>query len=426
MGSVYKPKGSKTWMISWFDEQRRRRKKAAGRDRRVAMKELAEIEDAVAARTSGRYDRFERARAQPLEEHLAGFETMLVSRGVTADHVEQTMARLRKAFAWFGVATLEGIEFSKATAYLAHLRRDKKRSAKTCDDYGAHLKFFGQWLVNDGRLQENPFRLLRNTRTEADQTRRRQALNLAQLEQLAAAAVQRPLQEWRRTHPRGAPEPLEALRRAGERRSLLYWFAGLTGLRANECRQLTWADVELEGNPPTITVRAQYAKSRRSARLPLHRHLAKLLQAEQKQQAIELRRPVRPADAVLHVPRWLADQLRKDARWAEIKDVDDQGRVLDFHALRTSCATILASHGVAPSVAQRILRHSDPRITAKHYTKLALGELADALGSLPDPGSASGAEIGAAIAPDGASPGTPGQEQHDDGGAQADEQHAVG
>jgi hypothetical protein len=38
---------------------------------------------------------------------------------------------------------------------------------------------------------------------------------------------------------------------------------------------------------------------------------------------------------------------------------DDEGRVIDLHALRTTLGTQLARSGIAPQIAQRIMRHAE-------------------------------------------------------------------
>ncbi|MCC6320303.1 MAG: site-specific integrase [Phycisphaerales bacterium] len=62
---------------------------------------------------------------------------------------------------------------------------------------------------------------------------------------------------------------------------------------------------------------------------------------------------------------------------------DDEGRVIDLHALRTTLGTQLARAGVTPQIAQRIMRHSDYRTTLKHYTVLGLTDTAAAMDRLP-------------------------------------------
>jgi integrase len=54
-------------------------------------------------------------------------------------------------------------------------------------------------------------------------------------------------------------------------------------------------------------------------------------------------------------------------------------RRLRFHDLRGTTATLLARGGAPLVVAQRILRHSDPRLTANVYSRVDLGDLRDGL-----------------------------------------------
>ena len=50
-------------------------------------------------------------------------------------------------------------------------------------------------------------------------------------------------------------------------------------------------------------------------------------------------------------------------------------RRLRFHDLRPTTATLLARAGVSLVIAQRILRHSDPRLTANIYSRVDLADL---------------------------------------------------
>ncbi len=65
---------------------------------------------------------------------------------------------------------------------------------------------------------------------------------------------------------------------------------------------------------------------------------------------------------------------------------DDEGRVLDLPALRTTLGTNLARMGVAPQIAQRIMRHGDYRTTLEYYTVLGLTDTAAAMDRLPNIG----------------------------------------
>ncbi len=75
--------------------------------------------------------------------------------------------------------------------------------------------------------------------------------------------------------------------------------------------------------------------------------------------------------------------LRRDLEAAGIPYRDDEGRVLDFHSLRHTFGTNLARAGVAPKVAQELMRHSDINLTMGTYTHVGLYDLNAAVESLP-------------------------------------------
>ncbi len=71
--------------------------------------------------------------------------------------------------------------------------------------------------------------------------------------------------------------------------------------------------------------------------------------------------------------------LRRVLDRAGIARRDALGRVIDIHALRHTAATGMARRGVPLVVAQRVLGHSDPKLTAKVYTHLGLEGLRGAV-----------------------------------------------
>ena len=62
---------------------------------------------------------------------------------------------------------------------------------------------------------------------------------------------------------------------------------------------------------------------------------------------------------------------------------DEQGRVVDFHALRTTFITNLSRSGVAPKTAQLLARHCDINLTMNTYTMLGVMDTAAAVETLP-------------------------------------------
>jgi len=89
------------------------------------------------------------------------------------------------------------------------------------------------------------------------------------------------------------------------------------------------------------------------------------------------------------VPR--TSTLRKDLQAAKIAYETEAG-VADLHALRVTYATLLCRAGVSLAQAQKLMRHSDPKLTANIYTRLELSDghaaVARIDGSTTDPDEA--------------------------------------
>ena len=75
--------------------------------------------------------------------------------------------------------------------------------------------------------------------------------------------------------------------------------------------------------------------------------------------------------------------LRRDLEVAGIPYQDNAGRFLDFHSLRHTFGTNLARAGVAPKVAQELMRHSDVNLTLGIYSHVGISDLAGAVEKLP-------------------------------------------
>jgi integrase len=74
-----------------------------------------------------------------------------------------------------------------------------------------------------------------------------------------------------------------------------------------------------------------------------------------------------------------------DLQAAGIAREGEDGRVVDFHALRTTYISWLAAGGVHPRVAQQLARHASIETTMARYTDLSLLDLGGAVEALPLP-----------------------------------------
>ena len=73
---------------------------------------------------------------------------------------------------------------------------------------------------------------------------------------------------------------------------------------------------------------------------------------------------------------------------ARIPRINPQGERIDIHGLRHSAATRFARNGVPLIHTQRILGHSDPKLTAAVYTHLDAEDLRGAVETLDVPARA--------------------------------------
>ncbi len=76
--------------------------------------------------------------------------------------------------------------------------------------------------------------------------------------------------------------------------------------------------------------------------------------------------------------------LRRDCEAAGVAYEDADGRVLDFHALRHTFITNVASSGASVKTIQDLARHSTPILTIGRYAHTTDAEKAAAIDALPD------------------------------------------
>jgi len=224
--------------------------------------------------------------------------------------------------------------------------------------YLSAVKGFTKWLAQVERHEPVDHLSALPCGYEPAEVRRvRRALSPEQLEELLAAA-------------RASPDTVRGL--TGPERHALYLTAASTGLRAVELSRLTAADLDAAAGAVTVR-RPAKARGRRTDVVPLDPEVIRLVLA------------VCPAEGHLWPARELktthwylqgAEMIRRDLAAAGIPYRDAEGRVFDFHSLRGQFATDLDRAGVTLQRAQKLMRHADPAMTAKHYTRPEREELA--------------------------------------------------
>ena len=203
-----------------------------------------------------------------------------------------------------------------------------------------YARAFATWAHRRRLIPEDPFSCVQRIRDTRGRTRR--ALALDEIEALVNAA-----REGRHVW-----------------RGDLYRFAFLTGLRKGEIQAMTWGWIEDREDGSWIVIPGSFAKARRGQQIPLTTEARSCL------------RPRAEDDRVWPcVPT--VKTFDRDLRNANIPK-EKNGAKATFHSLRHSLATHLANAGVAPQVAQLLMRHASISTTIDTYTDRQLLDLRSA------------------------------------------------
>lgn len=335
----------------------------------------AKIEERLRREAVGISDPHAQHASRAIAEHVDEFRVTMEARGGTDRHVVVTVKYLRDGIAAMGAKRLGDLDLAAASRWLEEARA-QGRSARTVNARAQALRAFGRWLTQTRRTAHDPFVGLRRLNVAADRRRVRRALTVEETTRFLHAARTRPIKDAEAKGYGLSPEGRAVLRARGEHRALVYLTALSTGLRRGELTRLRWADLVLDGDDPSVAIPAASAKSRRDQSVPLSGPVRDALvaaRAERRQETAESL--VFPADRMPN-----ARTVRRDLEAAGISPVGDDGTVLDFHSLRVTLGTRLSDAGVPLVQAQRLLRHSDPKLTANVYSRPASTDLRTAVG----------------------------------------------
>lgn len=230
----------------------------------------------------------------------------------------------------------------------------------TLNHYLAAIKTFCNWLVEEKRLSENPLARILKLNAATDRRRERRSFTIEELGKILAAA-----ESGSETHGM-----------TGAIRALLYRTATETGLRWSELRSLTRASFDFTTDTATITIKAEDAKNRKNDTLPLRPDLASDLKAHM---ALFLPN----AKAFPGMGNRGAKMLQVDLKATSVPYIDKYGRYGDFHAFRQTYGTLGAKAGILLATMQKLMRHSDPKLTANLYTHILVNDKAEELAKLP-------------------------------------------
>ena len=319
-------------------------------------------EDRIAARTADpRAERMAQHARRPMADVIGEYIAHLRGKGDGANHVKLVESYLKRWADACNVHRLADADANAMAVWLAGL----DRSARTRNYIRSSVLGLTNWAATFGRAPYNacPAGLVPKANEDADRRRLSASLTAEQFNAILDAA---PLQ-----------------------RRAFYLVAGLTGLRWREIHRLTWSDVDVER--AVIVAQAGRTKNRRRAELPMIGPVASALAEYAAGLTLDRRQPAARVFATMPTLRtWKIDLVRAGvvtlvnaklplaARYHldNLKGyVDDRGRQFDRKCLRLSFNVWLKEQGVDLRDATDLMRHSDPRLTAKVYSDPRLSHL---------------------------------------------------
>ncbi len=354
-GSVFRPGGTRSkrpYRIAWTDHTGRRQvENTHVNDQAVARRML----DARVSRARMLQDGIVDADAdrrdvqgkRPLAEHVAEYLDHCKQSGHAKRGISQKQTHLVGLIEQQSLHLLADLTPEVLMRHLNDRLAERDDSARTWNFIRQNVVAFANWCVKQGRLLKNPLSVVSKKDEQADRRKVRRPLTSDELNSLFGVARDRGRLAW-------------------------YACAYYAGLRKGDLQRLLWSDVNFD--VMTLTIRG--GKGKRVDELPMHSELATILQDRLTDTlAVGSAKVFRTA---------VTDATRqRDYERAGIPQTDEDGRTADLHALRTTLGTDLARNGVAPQIAQKIMRHSNYQTTLNHYTVLGLTDTAAAISTLP-------------------------------------------
>lgn len=308
----------------------------------------------------GLIDNRRAAGGKLLKEHLEDFKQSLLAKSNTNGYIKTVISRAGRIINRCKFRLWTDISASEVELCLMDMRKGVENiSAQTFNFYLQAIKQFCRWMVQDRRANESPLAHLKKIRVlSTDKRHDRRSLEPNEIRQLLETTI-------------AAPKRFSM---TGYERYLVYRLACETGLRAKELKKLSVSSFDFESL--TVTVIDAYSKNRKQSILPLRKDTAMELQTHFANKM--------PSVKAFKVPYKTANMLKVDLADAGIPYVDDFGHYADFHSLRHSTGSLLASVGVHPKIIQSIMRHSDINLTMSRYTHIFRGQESEAVAKLPD------------------------------------------
>jgi integrase len=379
---------TKCWYARYTDSAGRRVQRSTGcTDKDAAKQVLAgwkrTKEKVIAGVLPAHKEHADRRRGVvTIDEAWTAYKQSLEQLERTPKHIGYIEHVINAMKDYCGIIRLIDVSRAGIEQYLSMLKDDGK-GARTRNMHKALLHGFLAFCVKRGFIEVNPCASIEGARVATDRRYNRRSLSDTEISQLLIAAEMRPLKDFMENNTGAVdldkvkPTKIAKMKRQGQERRLWYLTMLTSGLRWSELRSVIVSDCSLDGNRPCIALAASATKNRKQDTVPLTTALA-----------AELKAWIQDAGRIgkarlFDMPESGARIFALDLKEAGIPKETDTG-IADLHSLRHTCATRLALHGTPLAVTQRIMRHSDPRLTASVYTHINALDTAAAVESLPD------------------------------------------
>lgn len=312
----------------------------------------------------GILDRGRVMQGRPIQEHLEAWRDDLIANGRTTRHaVTNSYGRVKRICDECGYKFYTDINAESVMARLAQWRSIPKKlggvSSATSDHYLGAIKSFCRWMQRSSRAVQNPMQWIRPLNDRRKLVHNRRPLSVDEQRRLLSVTQDQPYR----------------FKMTGLDRALLYRLAMETGLRSSALRSLTKKSLHLDQNPPFVQC---FDKGGKERIVPLRSATVDLLRSRVSMMTDHT--------TLFNMPRagGMSSMIYRDLEAAGIQISDANGRVVDFHALRTTFGTNLARSGVHPKLAQDLMGHSDINLTMQLYTHTMIEERSVATDCLPD------------------------------------------
>ena len=363
------------YVLDWTDATGARRRQSLGSNKGVAERRRMEL---IRRRDMeldglGAVSGMDLPLAEVVRDYLEDLRTRVCPR-----HLKNVAGKLAFMLAELGDLRVRDLKPMLVVRIRSRLVAEGA-SNRTANLYAGNLRSALRWAAESCYLASNPLAKLKALPTTRDHQRyRRRALSEDELGRFLAAAEE--------------DDALCEIRAEDVRIPQAPFFRALieTGARYTEATLATWGDVDMARR--LLVLRAETTKSKKRRVIPLtDEQVARFRQLKVIHESRFGRLPM-AEDRVFLTPTgvpwpWhtanLMRLLDRILESAGIAKLDAEGRKLDVHALRHTFGTRLARSGVSLAKAQRLMGHSDPKLTAQVYTHLDVEDLRDAVEAVP-------------------------------------------